>query len=215
MNLKTIFDNHIGKSSGKWKHYFDIYDRYLQKYIGQEFTLLEIGVSNGGSLQIWKKYFGDKVRIVGLDIDPRTMYSESQIETYCGSQSDPEFLKNIISKIGRPEVIIDDGSHIQQDVLVSLNMLFSELSDNGIYFIEDTHTAYWYQWQGGINSPFNVVSHLSRFAHDVNLQHMREPYTPGLGGVKSLSFYDSMIVIEKEVPIVMKEPCSAGAEKVT
>lgn len=214
MNLKTVFDNHNGKSSGKWVHYFDIYDRYLQKYIGQSFILLEIGVSNGGSLQIWKKYFGDKVRIVGLDIDPRTMYNESQIETYCGSQSDPQFLESVIARIGTPDIIIDDGSHVQNDVLASLNMLFPKLKNDGIYFIEDTHTAYWHEWQGGINSPLNVVSFLSRLAHDVNLQHIRQPYTYGLEGLKSLSFYDSMIVLEKEFPIVEKLPCSTGIQKV-
>ncbi len=214
MNLQTVFDNHSGKFSGKWKHYFDVYDRYLQKYIGQEFTLFEIGISNGGSLQIWKKYFGNKVRIIGVDIDPKTMYYEPQIETYCGSQSDPQFLLDTIKKVGRPDVIIDDGSHVQMDVLTSLNVLFPELKDDGIYIIEDTHTAYWHEWQGGINSPLNVVSFLSRLAHDVNIQHINQPYTYSLNGLKSLSFYDSMIVLEKELPIVKKEPCFAGTEKV-
>lgn len=212
MNLKTIFDNHTGKFSGKWGHYFDVYDRYLSRFIGKEFTLLEIGVSQGGSLQIWKKYFGDKVKIVGIDIDPQTMYSEPQIQTFCGSQGDPAFLQKVIQQIGRPDVIIDDGSHVQQDVLNSVSLLYPQLNEGGVYVIEDTHTAYWSDWQGGINSPLNCVSVISRTAHDVSLQHIKEPHAPVLLDLKSLSFYDSMIVLEKEKH-TKKQPCYAGVSR--
>jgi hypothetical protein len=213
MELKTVFDNHTDRFSGKWKHYFDIYDRYLQRYIGKSFTLLEIGVSNGGSLQIWKKYFGDKVQIVGIDIDPKTMYSESQIQTFCGSQSDPKFLDSVLRQVGVPDVIIDDGSHIQQDVIASFNFLFPILANNGVYIIEDTHTAYWHEWQGGITSPYNFVSIASRFTHDVNLQHIEEPYTPVAKDLKSISFYDSMVIMEKQL-LTKKEPCYAGVNRI-
>lgn len=54
----------------KWIHYFDIYERLFEKFIGKEINILEIGVSHGGSLQMWKEYFGDKATIFGLDIDP-------------------------------------------------------------------------------------------------------------------------------------------------
>ncbi len=213
MELKTVFDNHTDKFSGKWKHYFDVYDRYLQRFIGKEFTLLEIGVSNGGSLQIWKKYFGDKVKIVGIDIDPKTMYTEPQIQTFCGSQSDPKFLDSVLRQVGVPDVIIDDGSHIQQDVIASFNFLFPILSNNGVYIIEDTHTAYWHEWQGGITSPLNFVSIAGRFVHDVNLQHIEEPYTPVAKDLKSISFYDSMVIMEKQL-LTKKEPCYAGVNKI-
>lgn len=212
MKLQTVFENHTDKFSGKWKHYFDIYDRYLQRFVGQEFTLLEIGVSQGGSLQIWKKYFGDKVKIVGIDIDPNSMYSESQIQTFCGDQSDPKFLDSVLQQVGLPDVIIDDGSHIQQHVMATFSMLYPILKENGVYVIEDTHTAYWRDWSGGIQSPFNFVSIASKMVHDVNLQHIKEPYTPVMPDLKSISFYDSMIILEKE-KMVKKEPCFAGVNR--
>lgn len=213
IKLKDVFDNHTDKFSGKWTHYFDVYDRYLQRYIGQEFTLLEVGVSNGGSLQMWKKYFGDKVRIVGIDIDPRTMYTESQIETHLGSQTDSAFLQSVLETTGRPDVVIDDGSHVQSDVLKTFGMLYQAVKDDGVYIIEDLHTAYWQEYEGGINSPFNFVTIASRFTHDVNLTWMQQPYTPSLPNLKSMSFYDSMMVFEKE-ETKKKEPCYAGVNKI-
>ncbi len=214
MKLQTIFEQHNDKFTGKWKHYFDVYERYLERFVGQEFTLLEIGTSNGGSLQVWKKYFGDNVRIVGVDIDPRTLYEEPQIETYCGNQSDGNFWMNVLNRIGQPDVIIDDGSHDQLDVLNSFSILFPQLKNNGVYVIEDIHTAYNNQFSGGITSPLNFVSIAGRFVHDVNLVWMNEPYAPVVKDLKSVSFYDSMVVMEKETTY-KKEPCYSGIHKVT
>jgi 23S rRNA U2552 (ribose-2'-O)-methylase RlmE/FtsJ len=213
MNLKTVFDNHTDKFCIKWSHYFDIYDRYLQRFIGQDLTLIEIGVSNGGSLQLWKKYFGDKVRVIGIDNDLRTMYDESQIETYYGNQSDTNFLDGLIKKIGHPDIVIDDGSHDQIDILNSFGFLWPRLKNNGVYLIEDLHTAYSSNHNGGITSPFNFVTIASRFVHDVNISWISEVYTPTLRDLKSISFYDSMLVLEKE-HLVKKEPLNAGIIKI-
>jgi hypothetical protein len=204
MNLIDIFNSHTDRESNKWNHYHNIYERYLQRFIGKEFTLLEIGTGNGGSLQIWKKYFGPKVKIIGLDIDVRTKFNEDQIKTYIGHQSDPIILEKILKENGNPDVIIDDGSHDQLEVYLTLRNLFPKLNDNGVYVIEDTHTAYWEPWKGGINSVFNIVAYTSRFAHDVNLQHIKEPYTPQFENLKSISYYDSMIILEKEIPKIVE-----------
>lgn len=213
MNLQTIFEQHNDRFSGKWKHYFEVYDRYLSKYIGKDVTLLEIGTSNGGSLQVWKKFLGPKAKIIGLDIDPRTSFTEDQIETYIGNQADPNFLTNVLNRIGRPDIIIDDGSHDQMDVMNSFSILFQHLKDDGVYIIEDLHTAYMQNYHGGITSPLNFVSIASRFVHDVNLQWISEPYTPVTQNLKSMSFYDSMLVLEKE-PAYKKEPAYAGSKKI-
>jgi len=211
--LYDIYKDLNDRQSGKWKHYFDIYDRYFQSFIGKEFTLLEIGTGNGGSLQMWKKYFGDKVRIAGIDHDPRTVFSEPQIKTFAGKQQDTDFLRKVIDEIGRPDIIIDDGSHLQLDIFFTFNFLYPQLNYNGIYVIEDTHTAYWDGWQGGINSPFNFVEIASKYVHDVNLQHIKEPYTPLFRDLKSIAFYDSMIFLEKE-KVEIKEHLDVGPNRV-
>lgn len=213
MNLKTLFQQHKDRFTGKWDHYFDVYERHLQHFVGQEFTLLEVGVSNGGSLQLWKKYFGPKVRLIGIDIDPRTMYQEEQIQTFCGSQSDPSFILDVMRKTGTPDVIIDDGSHDQMDIINTFNITWRQLNMNGVYIVEDTHTAYNPEYAGGINSPLNFVSMVGRFVNDVNLTWIKEPYSPVASDLKSISVYDSMVVLEKAKQ-EKKIPVFSGTQKI-
>ncbi len=35
--------------------------------------IVEVGVDNGGSLKMWKKYFGERAEIHGIDIDPKCL----------------------------------------------------------------------------------------------------------------------------------------------
>ena len=209
MKLSNIFYEHTGRNSGKWKHYFDYYDRHLGRFIGKQFTLLEIGTCYGGSLQIWKKYFGPNVKIIGIDIDPRTKFEEPQIYTEVGSQSDPEFLATILNRYGTPDVIIDDGSHIQNDVMSSFINLYPRLNDSGVYVIEDTHTSLWSGYNGGIKNPNNFVEIASRFAMDVNREFAEEHYVTSIPDLKEICFYNSMIFIEKQKTL-KAEPCYVG-----
>ena len=64
-----------------------------------------------------------------------------QVIVFQGSQADPDFLK-WAGEIGRLDIVIDDGSHFNEHVIVSVQNLFPLLADNGIYAIEDLHTAY-------------------------------------------------------------------------
>ena len=209
MKLSNVFYEHTGRYSTKWKHYFDYYDRHLERFIGKQFTLMEIGTCYGGSLQIWKKYFGPNVKIIGIDIDPRTKFEESQIYTEVGSQSDPEFLATILNRYGTPDVIIDDGSHIQNDVMSSFISLYPRLNDGGVYVIEDTHTSLWSGYNGGIKNPNNFVEIASRFAMDVNREFAEEHYVTSIPDLKEICFYNSMIFIEKQKTL-KAEPCYVG-----
>jgi 23S rRNA U2552 (ribose-2'-O)-methylase RlmE/FtsJ len=197
-SFETLFKQHREKYTSKWRHYFSIYDRHLSDLIGKEFTLIEIGVNQGGSLQLWKKYFGNKVKIIGIDKNNDSYFEESQIKIFIGDQSDEIFLKKIINSIDSPTVIIDDGSHIQSHILKSLNILYPALSFGGTYIIEDCHTSYWPRFEGGVNSHLNIVEILSRSTHDVNTRWYNLPKIPILSDLNSICFYDSMIVLEKQ-----------------
>lgn len=197
--LETIFKNHRLKKSSKWHHYFDIYDRHLSKFVNKEITLLEIGITEGGSLQIWKEYFGFNCNVVGIDIREECYYDDhSQIQIHIGDQTDHNFLARVIDKIGIPDIIIDDGSHVQSHILKTFDFLYPTLNENGgVYIIEDCHTAYWPRFEGGVNSHLNVVDIFSKRVHDVNSKWYNEPKTPKLKTLDSIHFYDSMIILEK------------------
>lgn len=198
MKLIDIFENHNERKVEKWINYFEIYERYLNKYANKKISLLEIGVKDGGSLQLWKKYLGNKSKIVGIDIDHECYFEEEQIVVEIGSQTDLNFLNDVIKRHGKFDIIIDDGSHMQTDILRSFSFLYSNLNDGGVYIIEDLHTAYFKYFEGGITSPFNFVDIASRLVHDVNVSNMKEPYTQTLNDLKGVSFYDSMIIFQKE-----------------
>jgi len=196
-SFENLFISHNNRYSSKWQHYFEIYDRHLSHLKHKPIVLLEIGVSQGGSLQLWKKYFGTQSKIYGIDLNPKSRFYEDQIEVFIGDQTDTVFLNHVINNIGRPDVIIDDGSHIQSHVIKTFDFLFPHLADNGIYIIEDCHTSYWPRFEGGVNSHLNVVDILSRTAHDVNTKWYNEPRTPKIKQLNSIHFYDSVIVLEK------------------
>src|SRR3954471_20826806 len=108
--FRELFYSHEGKLIHKWDHYFDIYEKYFSKYVGQQINILEIGISHGGSLQLWKKYFGDKVNIYAIDILPQCKKIRQENTTiFIGSQSDPAFLSEVKQKIPLMDIIIDDG----------------------------------------------------------------------------------------------------------
>lgn len=100
--LRDYFEANRGRLIHKWIHYFDIYHRHFASYRGRPITLVEFGVFHGGSLQMWKQYFGPQARIVGVDINPDcASLAEEQVEIRIGDQSDREFLRSLAADVGR------------------------------------------------------------------------------------------------------------------
>ena len=154
--LLDIFLNNKKVLVSKWHHYIPIYDRYFAPFRGTNVRFLEIGVSKGGSLQMWRKYFGEKATIFGLDINPDcAKYQGIHGEVRIGSQDDAAFLKNVIAEMGGVDVVLDDGSHQMKHIMATLKTVLPDVSEGGIYMIEDLHTAYWRDFGGGLKSAGN------------------------------------------------------------
>jgi Methyltransferase domain len=135
-SLQQLWDEHEGRLVDKWAHYLPIYERHFARFRGTPVSLLEIGVAHGGSLQLWRAYFGKNCVILGLDIDPRcAQYSEPHIYVYTLDQADPA----VCDTIGRVDIVIDDGSHRCLDQVASFKMLWPRLAEGGVYLIEDCH----------------------------------------------------------------------------
>lgn len=142
-DLEKFYLNNSHNDLNKWKHYFEIYDENFSKYRNKEITIIEIGVFRGGSLKLWRNYFGSQAKIIGLDIDPSCKQYESEnTKVYIGDQKDKNFLRSILIENGSPDIIIDDGGHTSNQQISSFNILFPELKLGGTYLIEDTHTSY-------------------------------------------------------------------------
>ena len=101
-SLRQIYESHTGHLLNKWEHYIDIYDQYFSKYRNQEIVFVEIGIAHGGSLQMWRKYFGEKAFIYGIDVNPECKQFETgNTKIFIGSQQDTVFLEQIKKEIAR------------------------------------------------------------------------------------------------------------------
>ncbi len=184
----------------KWHHYIPIYETFFEKYRGSPVRLLEIGVSRGGSLKMWREYFGPKAVIFGIDIDPKCSKIEG-IDSVIriGSQDDPNFLNEVIAEMGGLDIVIDDGSHQMHHINASLKHLFSKLSDEGIYFIEDLHTSYWKGFSGGYYSKGNFFRTVDKLINDMHSSY--HPFgrkIPEISlGLHGIHIYDSVAVLTK------------------
>ena len=201
--LKEIFYTHSGNLIHKWDHYFDIYVKYFSKYRGQKVTILEIGVAHGGSLQLWKKYFGDNIHIYAIDINQECKnLGEENNTIFIGSQSDPGFLKTVMEQLPELDIIIDDGGHTMEQQKVSFETLYLKLKEGGLYLVEDTHTSYWYEFHGGLKKSSTFIEYAKNLVDSLYEGHISNKKKLLLNEItrhiNCISFYDSIVVFEKE-----------------
>jgi 23S rRNA U2552 (ribose-2'-O)-methylase RlmE/FtsJ len=211
--LAEYFLRNQGRLIHKWHHYFEIYHRHLARFRSRSPVLLEIGVFQGGSLKMWREYFGEGVKIVGVDIEPRCKQFEDDATTIMiGDQADPAFLAEIRSRFPRIDIIIDDGGHTMRQQITTLGELFPHLQPRGIYICEDVHTAYLEKWGGGLRREGTFVEFskgLIDALHAWYFVPQGEELDVYTAGTYSLSFYDSMVVIEKR-PIDVPRVSATG-----
>jgi hypothetical protein len=200
--FENYFCNNKKRPMNKWGHYFEIYDKHFNKFRNKQISLLEIGVGHGGSLQMWKEYFGENISIVGLDIctDCKN-YEESQIKIEIGSQYDSVVLDSLISKYKNFDIIIDDGSHINEHVIFSFNHLFKHLNEDGIYLVEDVHTSYVESFGGGLRKNGSFVEFVKDKFDEINMfytDYHNAHYNYMTKYIHSINVYDSVVVFDKK-----------------
>jgi 23S rRNA U2552 (ribose-2'-O)-methylase RlmE/FtsJ len=184
----------------KWKHYFPIYENHFSRFVDRDVVFIELGCGEGGSLQMWKRFLGPHARIVGIDIDPRcASFAEDQIDIRIGDQSDAKFLASIVEEVGMPDVVLDDGSHLMPHIEASFAALCPALSRNGVYFVEDLHTAYWDEYEGGLKRKGSFIERCKDLIDELNAEHARGAVnvTDFTRSTLSMHFYDSVVVFEK------------------
>ncbi|MBM2815266.1 MAG: hypothetical protein HW421_2028 [Ignavibacteria bacterium] len=200
-DLEKYFSQNTGRLIGKWMHYFDIYDRHFARFRDTDVTILEIGIFQGGSLQMWKNYFGPKAKIYGIDINPECKaLEEDNIKIFIGSQSDRKFLRDIKNTIPPIDILIDDGGHTMRQQIVTFEELFPHVKENGVYLCEDIHTSYWVKYGGGYKRRGTFIEYSKKFIDLLNAHHSEQralKVTKFTESVDSLHYYDSVLVIEK------------------
>ncbi len=200
-DLEKYFRQNEKRLIHKWSHYFDIYERHFSRFRNKEIVVLEIGVAQGGSLQMWENYFGEKAKIYGIDIDPRCKeIEERNIKILIGSQSDRKFLQEVKMQIPPVDILIDDGGHKMFQQIISYEELFDHIKDDGVYLCEDILTSYKLTYGGGYKRHGTFVEYSKRFIDYLNAYHSEQrslKVSNFTKSVDSIHYYDSIIVIEK------------------
>lgn len=201
-DLEKYFRKNDGRLIHKWIHYFDVYDRHFSRFRNKDITILEIGVSQGGSLQMWKNYFGPKAKIYGVDVNPHCKtLEEENIKIFIGSQSDRKFLNTVKKSIPRVDILIDDGGHTMEQQIVTYEEMFDHVKDKGVYLCEDLHTSYWLKWGGGYRRKGTFIEYSKSFIDYLNAHHSEQKglkVNSFTESVDSIHYYDSILVLEKK-----------------
>jgi hypothetical protein len=198
--LHKYFLNNSHKRLNKWIHYFDIYERHLNRFQNTFPTMIEIGVSGGGSLAMWKEYFGHDSNIIGVDINPKCKIHESDgIEIFIGSQDDSNMIEEIFLKYPKVDIILDDGSHKMKHMISSFELIYHKLDSNGIYIVEDTHSSYQEgKTDGGLKRKGTFIEFVKEKLDEINAVHIKElPITEFTKSTNCIACYDSIVVFER------------------
>jgi hypothetical protein len=171
--------NEDGLMIHKWLHYFDIYDRHFAPFRDREVTVVELGVYQGGSLQMWRDYFGPRARIVGVDVDPRCGELPVDAEVVIGDQADPALHTLLREQVGSVDIVIEDGGHTMGQQLTTSREMWPAVRDGGVYLVEDLHPSYWSNFGGGYRRPGTFIEHAKDLVDSLNAWHSRDRVVPG------------------------------------
>ena len=192
---KLFFDSK--KSSIKGKKYFKLYEEILSAYKDKNITFVEIGVLNGGSLEIWKKFFGKESRIIGIDLNPDCKrFEKDRIEIFIGNQSDPHFWKDFFSKVGNVDVILDDGGHTNLSQITTAVETVKNINNGGMLIVEDTHTSYMSEFNNP--SKYSFINFSKKVIDDINFTFFKsKKFKFSLNKfIYSIQFYESFVVFK-------------------
>ena len=199
--LEQFFRGRKTSDIHKWSNYFDIYERYFSKFRGQPICFLEIGVDRGGSLEMWKDYFGEGATIVGVDIQPGCkafQQADKKIYVEIGDQNDPAFLNYLQEKYHFFDIILDDGSHQFEHQRRTLEQLWPYCSE--LYLVEDTCTSYYPDFYGGRRVEGTFIEYSKNLIDEIHFHHRFDtnPETMWSSTLYGLHFYSGMVVLEKK-----------------
>ncbi len=208
--LWDYFQKHKeGHGIWKWEHYFDIYHSHFARFIGRKVNILEIGIYSGGSLQMWRSYFGEGSHIYGVDIEEACKsYESDHVSVIIGDQADRAFWKSFNATNKEIDIIIDDGGHTPEQQQITLEETLSHLRPGGVYLCEDIHGSFnkFTGFAAGLVHELNASTKLSGslLASSVN---------PFQSAIHSIHFYPYIVVIEKHlVPRITLSAPKHGTE---
>lgn len=148
-NTLAELANKYNTDKGYKHNYTGAYEKHFKNIRNDRIDLLEIGISQGSSLLMWKDYFPNG-KIIGMDIFQGEHYDgkvdsvknkliDNDIEFIIGSQTDLSAINEAVSKSLSNcfDIVIDDASHRPKDQQITMSFLLPFVKSGGYYIIED------------------------------------------------------------------------------
>jgi hypothetical protein len=180
--------------STKHSTYFQVYEDLFEKYRGKKITFVEIGILNGGSLFMWRDYFGPDARIIGVEFNPLAkMWEKEGFEIHIGSQSDPIFWQEFFEKVGMVDIVLDDGGHTFEQQIVTSHYCIPKINDGGMLVVEDVHTSYLASY--GYPTKYSFIEWAKKLVDSINSRSLtvKDSRLIYKKYVYSLSFFESIV----------------------
>ena len=173
--------------------YFEVYDELFSKYRNKKITFVEIGILGGGSLFMWRNFFGPKARIIGIDLNPSAKkWTKYGFEIFIGDQSDTSFWKKFKKKVGKIDIILDDGGHRYVDQITSIECILSNINHDGLIVVEDTHTSY---MDGFGDKKYSLINYIKNTIDKINHKSHKLKNVSSKDNIWSIKVYESIIAI--------------------
>lgn len=196
LNDLEVYKAYLKSPYLSFKHsaYFQVYEELFRPYRNKKIVFVEVGVLNGGSLFMWREFFGAEARIIGVDFNPLAKrWEKDGFEIYIGSQSDPNFWDGFFKSVGAIDVLLDDGGHTNEQQIVTTYKSIPFIKDGGLLLVEDVHTSYF----SDFNNPsrYSFINYAKLIVDGVNARFPGVNIAQRIFGdaVYSVRFYDSIV----------------------
>jgi len=184
-----------GPGIWKWEHYFEIYHRHLAKFVGRKVDVLEIGIYSGGSVEMWRSYFGENSHIYGIDIENACKaYENDHVSVFIGDQADRIFWSIFKKSVKGVDILIDDGGHKPEQQQITLEEMLPHLRPGGVYLCEDIHGTFnrFSAFATGLVNELNSMNVMPGTLDQISVTQFQS-------AIHSIHFYPYLVVIEKHL----------------
>ena len=187
-------------------NYTKVYESYLEKYRQDPLLIVELGIGGyhypdrgGQSLRLWEAYFPN-ARIVGVDIYDKPGMGSDRVTIVKGGQDDAEIMTSIVGPLGQPDLVIDDASHQCDLTIKAFETWFPALKPGGLYFCEDVHTSFWFEYKGDPDpaAPGTTLKYFQELTPQLSHDSMKPEYRNQFAGyIDFIHFYRNLVIIKK------------------
>jgi hypothetical protein len=175
----------------------------LSRFVGRKVNILEVGIYSGGSLDMWRSYFGENSHIYGVDIEESCkVYANDHTSVFIGDQADRDFWKGFRNSVTDVDIVIDDGGHAPEMQQVTLEEMLPHIRPGGVYICEDVHGCFnrFAAFATGLVSELNSM-------HCPPGPLIQSTVSPFQSSIHSIHFYPYVVVIEKNREPVSRLAC--------